>query len=391
MTSMITKRFFLAPSEDLVQLSDQFRLVKETLRRNGSFLPATPDEPPEEIQPYDPDRTDDDSNFDLKNLCDPIEDLTDSKEPYVDPGSALLRTERNFFKFFLDGSIRTYYLGEQIEGGSYPLIATEVASAAIKRADDGRASVSKLLRKIALLIPPSPPVRPQTVRDLLDLRANFSTVRAPVKLDIEQLEREAHKPGVDLRTSLLGKARAIMHDIEHTLAMSLGRAKGDWLVLDGAIRKHEFLGLEETIGLAKSFSRNPVFRISGRVKDVVAMLSGLKEGERTIVFKHSREGEGDPVKKEVAFWYLRLRSGRGLQGPLQGIVKIDYRFRRDHLEADDKDLVNTISRALLAEKYVSPYPTPRWHAHIYPIYVAENYIKSNLFSPLAFRGHFGGI
>ena len=210
MTSMITKGFFLAPSEDLVQLSDQFRLVKETLRRNGSFLPATPDEPPEEIQPYDPDRTDDDSNFDLKNLCDPIEDLTDSKEPYVDPGSALLRTERNFFKFFLDGSIRTYYLGEQIEGGSYPLIATEVASAAIKRADDGRASVSKLLRKIALLIPPSPPVRPQTVRDLLDLRANFSTVRAPVKLDIEQLEREAHKPGVDLRTSLLGKTRAVM-------------------------------------------------------------------------------------------------------------------------------------------------------------------------------------
>jgi hypothetical protein len=390
MASMITKRFFLAPPEDLVQLSDQFRLVKETLRRNGSFLPATPDEPPEEIQPYDPDRTDDDSNFDLKNLCDPIENLTDGKEPYVNPGSALLRTERNFFKFFLDGSIRTYYLGEQIEGGSYPLVATEVASAAIRRADDGRASMSKLLRKIALLIPPSPPVRPQTMRDLLDLRANFSTVHAPVRLDIEQLERDIHQPGVDLRTSLLGKARAVMHEIEHTLARSLKREKGEWLILDGAIRRPEFLGLDETIGLAKSFSRNPVFHISGRFKDVVAMLSGLKEGARTVVFRHSGEG-GDSVRKRVAFWYLRLRSGRGLQGPLQGIVKIDYRSRGDLLEADDIELVNTISRALLAEKYVSPYPTPRWHAHIYPIYVAENYIKSSLFSPLAFRGHFGGI
>jgi hypothetical protein len=335
---------------------------------------------------------DDDSNFDQKNLCDPIEDLAKGEKLYVDPGPPLPRTERNFFRFFLDGSIRTYYLGEQIEDNrSYPLIATEVASAAIRRADDGKASVSKLLRKIALLIPPSPPMRPHTVRDLLDARRSFPSARSPFNLDIEQLEREAHKPGVDLRTSLLGKARAVMHDIEHALALSLGRVKGEWLVLDGAIRKHEFLELEETIGLAKSFSRNPVFRISGRFKDVVAMLSGLKEGERTAVFKHSREEEGDPVKKEVAFWYVRLRSGRGLQGPLQGIVKIDYRFRRDHLEADDVELVNTISRALLAEKYVSPYPTPRWHAHIYPIYVAENYIKSSLFSPLAFLGYFGGI
>jgi hypothetical protein len=391
MASMSIKRFFLAPSEDLVQLSSQFRLVKETLRRNGSYLPATPDEPPEETQPYDADRTDDDSNFDRKNLCDPIEEFEEGKEPYVNQGSALLRTECNFFKFFLDGSIRTYYLGEQIEDNrSYPLIATEVASAAIKRADDGRASVSKLMRKVALLVPPSPPVRPQTVRDLIELRANFSAVRSPIKLDVEQLERDIHQPGVDLRTSLLGKARAVMHEIEHTLARSLKREKGEWLILDGAIRRPEFLGLDETIGLAKSFSRNPVFHISGRFKDVVAMLSGLKEGARTVVFRHSGEG-GDPVRKRVAFWYLRLRSGRGLQGPLQGIVKIDYRSRGDLLEADDIELVNTISRALLAEKYVSPYPTPRWHAHIYPIYVAENYIKSSLFSPLAFRGHFGGI
>ena len=32
----------------------------------------------------------------------------------------------------------------------------------------------------------------------------------PLWLEIQQLEREAHKPSVDLRTSLLGKTRAVM-------------------------------------------------------------------------------------------------------------------------------------------------------------------------------------
>ena len=39
-------------------------------------------------------------------------------------------------QFFLDGSLRTYYLGEQIEEGlSYPLMTAEVAAAVIKRQD----------------------------------------------------------------------------------------------------------------------------------------------------------------------------------------------------------------------------------------------------------------
>ena len=162
------------------------------------------------------------------------------------------------------------------------------------------------------------------------------------------------------------------------------------MVLDGAIRKEEFLGLEETIGLAKSFSRNPIFRTQDRgIIDVVSLVSGLRQGERTAVFKHVPDAESDRATREVAFWYMRLRAGRGLQGPLQGIVKIDYHLPKDRLESGDLETVNTITRALGAEKYVSPYPTPRWHAHIYPIYTAENYIKSSLLSPLVFRGYFG--
>ena len=383
-------------SSDLEGLRDQFRLVRDTFQRHGSYIPATLDDPPEEPQPPDMDRLDDDSNFDRKNLCVNIEESTSGGQLHVHPGPILPRTERNFFKFFLDGSIRTYYLGEQLENGrSYPLIATEVASAAISRSDDGKPSVAGFMRKIALLVPPSPPMLPETVHELMQLREQMASATSRFKLDVVKLEREEHKKGVDLRTSLLGKARAVMHDVEHSLAHQIRRREGEWLVLDGAIRKHEFLGLKETIGLAKSFSRNPIFRTRDRgIIDVVALVSELREGQRTAVFKHvpemdSESRESDRAKREVAFWYMRLRSGKGLEGPLQGVVKIDYHLEKDLLDPQDVDLVNTISRALAAEKYVSPYPTPRWHAHIYPIFTAENYIKASLLSPLVFRGYFG--
>lgn len=378
-------------SSSLEQLRGQFRLVRDAFRKHGAYIPATLDDPPEEPQPPDMDRLDDDSNFDRRNLCVNIEESSSGSRLRVDPGPILPRTERHFFRYFIDGSIRTYYLGEQIEHGrSYPLVATEVASAAISRLDDGRPSVTGFKRKIALLVPPAPPMLPETVHELMALRDQMATATSRFRLELVQLDAHERQEGVDLRTSLLGKARAEMHSVEHELAHQIDRTDGAWLVLDGAIRKHEFLGLKETIGLAKSFSRNPIFRTKERgIIDVVALVSELREGERTPVFKHESDSEDSRTVKEVAFWYTRLRSGKALEGPLQGIVKVDYHLENDRLTPGDIELVNIITRALGAERYVSPYPTPRWHAHIYPIYMAENYIKSSLLSPLVFRGYFG--
>lgn len=168
-------------------------------------------------------------------------------------------------------------------------------------------------------------------------------------------------------------------------------------MIDGAIRKQLFLGLDYTIGLAKSFSLRPVFRInqSRVIRDTVSILSGLKIGQRTVVFKQTISEDGQnrtdtTVRRNIAFWYLRLRSGRGLEGPLQGVVKVEIRHQGEEFTEHDKGLINKLSRALLAEKYVSPYPVPRWHAHIYPVYTAENYIKSRMHSPLYIRGVLGG-
>jgi hypothetical protein len=119
---------------NLRKLREQFGGVKRTFQSNGNFLPATLDELPEEPQPHDSDKSEDDLNFDKRNLCFNIEEPREDGDTSVYSGNQLQRTDSNLFRYFLDGSIRTYYLGEQIEGNrAYPVMATEVASAIVER------------------------------------------------------------------------------------------------------------------------------------------------------------------------------------------------------------------------------------------------------------------
>ena len=90
----------------LGNLRKQIQDVKELLNKRGPFLRASIDETIEEIQPTDSDRSEDDTNYDVTNMCHNVES---EERPYVSPGYPLPRKERNFFRYFLDGSIRTYY------------------------------------------------------------------------------------------------------------------------------------------------------------------------------------------------------------------------------------------------------------------------------------------
>jgi hypothetical protein len=45
------------------------------------------------------------------------------------------------------------------------------------------------------------------------------------------------------------------------------------------------------------------------------------------------------------------------------------------------DLIDKISRALVAERNVTPHGQDRrWHAHLYPIFLSERVVKESLFS-----------
>jgi hypothetical protein len=67
-------------------------------------------------------------------------------------------------------------------------------------------------------------------------------------------------------------------------------------------------------------------------------------------------------------------------------VKIDYVVEGEWKSDRDLPIVERLSRALVAERSVSSYPTPRWATHLYPVYCAENYLKASLLNPIVMRG-----
>jgi len=372
---------------DVKEIKTQFKIFTESLNKHGKFVKTPRLEPAEEELPIDSEKREDDEKF-KKRECFNIETPKDKERPFVGLGSPLHRKEKHFFRFFLDGSLKTYYLGDYIlPSFSFPVLAGEIAAACVFRQDNGNLSIpaNGFRRKICLLLPNKSLLPDELQRELDEISQKFGSYR--LKIETQYTEERESK---DWRSSLRAKGLSEMHNTEIQLASAVRENSEDgWLVIDGAIRKRAFLDLENVIGLAKSFSRLPIFVIEGGpTLDVVKLLVGLKEGERTLVFKQStaEDDSEKEVKDNLGFWYLRLRMGEWLENPLQGVVKVEMKITENTTSPETIKVVNEISRALLAEKTVSPYPTPRWHAHIYPIYTAETYIKSNLLSQYYFRG-----
>jgi hypothetical protein len=139
--------------------------------------------------------------------------------------------------------------------------------------------------------------------------------------------------------------------------------------MDGALRKSEFEQLTYTIGLAKSFSRKPLFKWEGRILDIVGYLSRLREGERSAVFKVGHKGE-----EGLCFWYIRLRERPPME-PLDGLVKVDYKCEGSELSSNEVELIDELSSEIYALRSPSVYPYPRWPSYIYPIRLAEEFMR----------------
>jgi len=74
-------------------------------------------------------------------------------------------------------------------------------------------------------------------------------------------------------------------------------------------------------------------------------------------------------------WYVRIREQRHLDYPLMGAVKVELPYQAG--EAVPSSLIDEISAALVAERQATPHGRDsRWHAHLYPVYLAEQAVKN---------------
>jgi len=352
---------------------EQIRRLGECLC-GGEFIESPFDEPVEEERRGDPDQSDDDQRFPADvNICTTLEpELTEGKQDI----SAMEYEPRLIY--FLDGSLRTKYLGEYIhEERAFPILATEVSCAVVRKNERYLEPIRREKRLVFIFPHRDTGLVSDTVYERL-LALNEIWIQQNNLLRIEFLARGAQETR-DVRYSMLGRARYTMRTLEHEVAQSLTR-NNDWLVMDGAIRIGEFLNLENTIGLAKSFSRKPTFDLGdGNPLMITTYLSRVRDGERSAVFKKENE--------EVAFWYVRLRTYPPME-PLGGLVKVDFHLEENELSQDLIHLINEISAELYAFRSPSLYPLPRWPSLIYPIRLTELMMRST-FINIEMLGSYG--
>lgn len=356
---------------------EALRPALETIAREAEILPATGQAledlmRPDQEEVYDRIRTGPDDRI--------IDVLIEApnRATYV-PAPPLYRPEKHVYRYFLDGSARTYFIGTALEGDRQtPVHVAQIGAVAVFREDDGQVHVAKSAHKLLLLID----------RDAVSFGSKVEEAvrRAGARFDFVNLkEDDAYTQGTGVkepRSKAAHKANWRMRMLEWDIARELSRLEDHWLILDGGLGSEfrEWRDGRQFLGVAKSFSREPQFSVKdGRGKktfNLYQLLADLPEEHRTAAFR--------VLSGTVAVWYVRIRPQKHLDYPLMGVVKVEY--PNPSGEAVPSDMIDELSRALVGERSETPHGRDiRWHAHLYPVFLAEQAVKNGFLSAEALK------
>jgi hypothetical protein len=293
----------------------------------------------------------------------------------------------SIFRFFLDGSRKTYKVADVIAGNRYlPVIAGQVGVAVLER--DINAKVIQPRKEFC---------RFENVMAFPDKVSGDDVAEYQITLDrlLQRkfvLLRYENQPDADPVDKAVAKIMQYMHDkeIETVYQMADSNLLGNEriLVRDGPLQFRKPIDLSKfrnVIGLSKTFRPHVALGTGRARKDVGSLTVGLRFGQRTVTYKM------EVFDKVVGFWYLRLRHREQTANPIDGVVKIERlaltaKEREDGLETS---IVNTLSQHILRERNVTPFKADsRWSTHIYPIYLTEKYLKLSFMSDLCFTALF---
>jgi len=317
-----------------------------------------------------------------REITEFAETPTPSIERLYRPTPPLFRAEKHLYRLFIDGSLRTYYLATGIERNrSFPIELAQIGAAAMKRDDQGKVHPLGVKHRILLLVPKGHlGISDSVWAELMKLNTDDGFFQV-----VDTAQKTANTPEEptveNLRRRSGGIARNQMHELEiEMIDLTEGHRDADnWLILDGAVKLNYFIKTPSMIGVAKNFSKEPLFKFGNKryPKDITQIIAQLPYGYRTIAFSS--------FKGQVAFWYVRIRRQAEVDYPLMGVVKVEIPMHdRTPITADQADL---LSRALVAERNVTPHGRDqRWHCHLYPIFQAEQAIKNQFYSQQTLMG-----
>lgn len=291
------------------------------------------------------------------------------------------------FRYFIDGSRRAFRVADiVIKNRYYPIVAGQVGVAVIERQHRKLKPVQGLSCFERYIVFPGK----LPASDLNEIQSAINE-KSKFGFFIEKYDVKDRPNLADLGVAKLNTIMQL-RELEAIGKLSdNGRlSDSEMLVIDGTIQfaRKEFRieDFRYVVGVAKSFSPTLLIGKGKKRKDVGTLVKNLEFGERSQVHQVDLKG-----KYKIGSWYLRVHQKMHVRDPLHGVVKVEV-FAKDQNEFEnglDSERVDTLSKVLLSERYPSPYgKDARWHVHLYPIFQAEQYIKSRFTSSATLKGAF---
>ena len=306
----------------------------------------------------------------------------------------------SLFRFFLDGSRRTYKVTDfgSADGKFLPIVAGQVGTAVCQRNE-------KLLRKYRIHRSNMIAIPDRVGDGFNEIAADIPRIKKPrensksISID-KVLKYNADKTDRRYEDLAIAKIQVAMLKMEVELIdemVSSGKlATNSMLMVDGSLQfsKIEKVAIfQHVVGVSKSFNPNisGLFKVSSN-KQIGSYLTSLEFGERTPVFEYEVENKGRRDKNfKIGAWYLRIHPKNKAKRPLDGIIKVEKiaTTRTEQEDGIETEMANEISQSILQERNVTCYGNDsRWANHLYPIYLTELLLKNGFVSDVFFLNIF---
>lgn len=336
-----------------------------------------------------------DENDEIKEMGKPFETNESKKIRTID----IINEDRTYsgFSYFMDGSRRTYKIGDMVLEGKkiFPVVVAQTRAGCTERNSQKKLyTYGSIQRKNLLLLSDK-----MNEVDFQEIRQRIlkTKMAKDLHLDIIKYHFDPMKDSVPVN-SAIAKANSVMHDMEIDILGKMVSSEilepNHMLMVDGPLQfirqdtgKPEFADMfYNVIGVSKSF--DPMLPTSSKSKrggtQIGAELLKLEYGQRTPVFLKENNRH-----RKFGCWYLRIRPKNRVVGPLEGIIKIEKMAVAEDEDGLDSSVVDNISRWLLNEGSLTCYGRDiRWASHLYPVYLTETLIKASFESDFVFISNF---
>lgn len=320
--------------------------------------------------------------------------------------SKRIQNDEPLFRYFLDGSRRTYKIDDiEINRRIYPIIAGQIGVACCERKSKTQFKCAELENNLVLSLPTAANPNIKNSAEFFNSLTNkinqtkrvqnsnikFSKILSYSSAVQEDSKKYEHLGIATIQDEMVECEKKIVAYLHTKNLLN----QTNYLIKDGSLQYKPMKSgdfKEQTkfrnhyrcvIGVSKLF--NPELCQDKRGKSNADKIARMPLYHRTPVYMYeNKEFLGDT---KYAIWYVRIRDAKKTEGPFAGVLKLEKILITDGENENGLDTaeVDLITANIINERNPVCYgKDSRWANHLYPVYLTESFIKSKYLSDIHF-------